>query len=320
MEESTEEIQKRLPETTLLYIHRVNKSDSVVIYESTKENNVSASWFSISKSKRSPLGPSQRVSAYGVNLIDSTTFTIPLLPDHKFKLSSDRKKLFVSISNVECEALYVRLVFRPPELRPAYVEVTGRDLSDTSKILKDRYDGIENLSSNNSSSNSGKAIQTTLVHDLVVIRRSFPSISSSSSTTLYTTVFFVLSWITPAFGFICIGLGIMYALARRHALTSLRGTKVNSNNRSSTAVKLSSYPAEEKIVTSWLHEVPSEVRRGMEFVSPFIRVLSLCCEYVERLTTGDDTKHLYRVLYLLGSGVSVLTLYEITLFIRGWFV
>ena len=50
---------------------------------------------------------------------------------------------------------------------------------------------------------------------------------------------------------------------------------------------------------SWLNEVPSEVRSGMEFVSPFIRVLSLCVEYVERLTTGEDTKRLYRVLYVV---------------------
>ena len=86
----------------------------------------------------------------------------------------------------------------------------------------------------------------------------------------------------------------MYALARRHALTSLRGSKTN-RGRANTEWS-SSYPSEEKIIMSWLDEVPSEVRSGMEFVSPFIRVLSLCVEYVERLTTGEDTKRLYRVL------------------------
>ena len=181
------------------------------------------------------------------------------------------------------------------------MEIVGQDLSDPSNILKDRYEGITTNISSDESKSSPVVSKTTLVHDLVVIRRSIPSFSSSSSsTTLYTTVFFVLSWITPAFGIICIGLGIMYALARRHALTSLRGAKANrarANTNASTTT--TSYPSEEKMIIEWLRGVPSEVRRGMAFVSPFIRVLSLCVEYVERLTTGDDTKRLYRVLYVV---------------------
>ena len=296
----TEDIQSKVPVNTLLYIHRVNKAplDSVVIYE-VDSDEVSASWFSLSDSKRRSLGASQRSSAYGINSIDSNSFTIPLLPEHVFKVSSDRKSLIVNISNVECKALYVRLVFRPPELRPAYVEIVGQDVSDPSNILNDRYEGISTQRHDESTKKSSSAMaKTTLVHDLVVIRRSIPSFSSSSSsTTVYTTVFFVLSWIAPALGFICIGLGIMYALARRHALTSLRGSKTN-RGRANTESS-SSYPSEEKIIMSWLDEVPSEVRSGMEFVSPFIRVLSLCVEYVERLTTGEDTKRLYRVLYVV---------------------
>lgn len=179
------------------------------------------------------------------------------------------------------------------------MEIVGHDVSDPSKLLNDRYEGISTQRHDESTKKSSSAMaKTTLVHDLVVIRRSIPSFSSSSSsTTVYTTVFFVLSWIAPAFGFICIGLGIMYALARRHALTSLRGSKT-SRGRANTESS-SSYPSEEKIIMSWLDEVPSEVRSGMEFVSPFIRVLSLCVEYVERLTTGEDTKRLYRVLYVV---------------------
>ena len=219
----TEDIQSKVPVNTLLYIHRVNKAplDSVVIYEadsssSDDDTGVSASWFSLADSKRRSLGASQKSSAYGINFIDSNSFTIPLLPEHVFKVSSDRKSLIVNISNVQCKALYVRLVFRPPELRPAYVEIVGQDVSDPSNILNDRYEGISTQRKSTEKSSSVME-KTTLVHDLVVIRRSIPSFSSSSSsssssTTVYITVFFVLSWITPAFGFICIGLGIMYVV------------------------------------------------------------------------------------------------------------
>mgnify|MGYP000116278902 CR=1 FL=1 len=215
----TEDIQSKVPVNTLLYIHRVNKAplDSVVIYEadsssSDDDTGVSASWFSLADSKRRSLGASQKSSAYGINFIDSNSFTIPLLPEHVFKVSSDRKSLIVNISNVQCKALYVRLVFRPPELRPAYVEIVGQDVSDPSNILNDRYEGIS-IQRKSTEKSSSVMEKTTLVHDLVVIRRSIPSFSSSSSsTTVYITVFFVLSWITPAFGFICIGLGIMYVV------------------------------------------------------------------------------------------------------------
>ena len=108
----TEEIQGKVPTTTLLYIHRVNKAplDSLVIYEADTSSDVSVSWYSLSDSKRRPLGASQRSLAYGINSINSTSFTIPLLPDHVFKVSLDRKALLVSVSNVECKALYVRIV------------------------------------------------------------------------------------------------------------------------------------------------------------------------------------------------------------------